>query len=251
MIDKIVKNINELNAVAVHLRQSGDMDELRKLAKAWSVPYAQTEDYIHGKRYRLAEVPVADKDFKTPFEKLREEMLVLDDKYFASVIAWYIIRKCEEEESLGDMVLKKYKSLQRCLDFILGKAFEIATEQAKQKGMDHVTANTGLALTQNDVFPWVEEYYRKEDESETKKVETEEKQKILKEWERREGGLKKVTAVKKSSSKTKKASQKATKKTDATIASNSEKSSAAEKEETKKPAEEETFGQMSLFDLAG
>lgn len=204
MLDKIVKNVSELNAAAMHLRQSGGMEELRKLAKNWGIPYAQTEAYIQGKRYRLTEVPVADKAFKTPFEKLREEMIALDDKYFASIIAWYMIRKCEEDESLGEQVLKKHKSLQRCLDFVTGKAFAIATEQAKQKGLDHVTANTGLALTQNDVFPWVEEYYRNDDEAEVKKTETEEKEKILKEWEKWDGGLKKVTGVKKGSSKTKK-----------------------------------------------
>lgn len=133
MNGKLFTAYDELNAAAMHLRQNGDMDELRKLAKAWSVPYAQAEDYIRGKRYRLAEVPVADKDFKTPFEKLREEMLVLDDKYFASVIAWYMVRKCEEEESLGERVLKKHKSLQRCLDFVTDKAFAIATERKTER----------------------------------------------------------------------------------------------------------------------
>lgn len=244
MIDKIVKSVDELNAAAMHLRQSGDMDELRKLAKAWAVPYAQTEDYIQGKRYRLAEVPIGDKDFKTPFEKLREEMIILDDKYFAAVIAWYMFRKCEEEEAWGKLVLKKHKSLQRCLDFVTGKAFDLATEQAKQKGLERVAANTGFVLTQNEVFPWVEEYYRKEDEEEAKKAEAKEKQKIKKEWENREGSAKIVDGTKKASSKAKKASSKKASKN----ASTAEKSSPAETEEKKKDA---TFGQMSLFDLAG
>lgn len=238
MLDKIVKNVNELNAAAEHLRQSGGIEELKKLAKAWNVPYAQTEDYIKGKRYRLMEVPVSDKEFGTYSEKLREEMLVLDDKYFASVIAWHIIHKCEEDGKLGEMVLKKHKSLQRCMDFITGKAFAIATEQAKQKGLEEVQRNTGLALTQNEVFPWAEEYYRSDDEETVKKKETEEKEKIQKEWERREGGGKTAASGPKKGTKKKKTDK---------AAKTSGSGAAAG---TKKNAKADTSGQLSLFDLA-
>lgn len=246
MLDKIVKSVNELNAAAEHLRQSGGIEELKKLAKAWNVPYAQTEDYIKGKRYRLMEVPVSDREFRTYSEKLREEMLALDDKYLASVIAWHIMRKCEEDGELGEMVLKKHKSLQRCMDFITGKAFEIATDQAKQKGLEGVQRNTGLALTQNEVFPWAEEYYRSDDEETVKKKETEDKEEIQKEWARREGGAK-VAA-----SGQKKASPKAknrTKKKETDKAGKTTGSGAAAG--TKKGAKADTSGQLSLFDMAG
>lgn len=246
MLDKIVKSVNELNAAAEHLRQSGGIEELKKLAKAWNVPHAQTEDYIKGKRYRLMEVPVSDREFRTYSEKLREEMLALDDKYLASVIAWHIMRKCEEDGELGEMVLKKHKSLQRCMDFITGKAFEIATDQAKQKGLEGVQRNTGLALTQNEVFPWAEEYYRSDDEEAVKKKETEDKEEIQKEWARREGGAK-VAA-----SGQKKASPKAkngTKKKETDKAGKTTGSGAAAG--TKKGAKADTSGQLSLFDMAG
>lgn len=247
MLDKIVKSVNELNATAEHLRQSDGIEELKKLAKAWNVPYAQTEDYIKGKRYRLMEVPVSDREFRTYSEKLREEMLALDDKYLASVIAWHIMRKCEEDGELGEMVLKKHKSLQRCMDFITGKAFEVATEQAKQKGLEGVQRNTGLALTQNEVFPWAEDYYRSDDEEAVKKKETEDKEEIQKEWARREGGA----GAKVAASGQKKASPKAkngTKKKETDKAGKTTGSGAAAG--TKKTAKTDTSGQLSLFDLA-
>lgn len=287
MLDKMIQTVDELNAVAAHLRQSGGMEELKKLAKVWGVPYAQTEEYIKGTRYRFAEVPVAEKEFRSPFEKLREEMAVLDDKYFASVVAWHVIHLCEDDAELGKMVLKGHKSLQRCLDFILGKAYEIATEQAKQKGMDRVAANTGIALTQNEVFPWAEEYYRSDDAEAVKKKEKEEKEKIREEWERRESGVKTaVSSTKKSAGKAKKKADQAEKETSRKKKSNEgdrelekeinegdgetrKKSSRSENNTaglrassdarkgtsemagTRKTRKSETSGQLSLFDLAG
>lgn len=135
MIEKMVENVVELNDAAVHLRNQGDMEALRRLAKKWAVPYEQTEDFIQGRRYRLAEIPIGQKIFRTASEKLREEILVLDDKDFAGIIGWHIIRKCEEDPKLAISVMKRHKSLQRCLDFVMEKAFETATEQAKRKGL--------------------------------------------------------------------------------------------------------------------
>lgn len=236
MLEKIVQNVAELNAVATHLRQSGNIEELKKLAKEWAVPYQQTEDFIHGKRYRLAEIPIADKNFRTPFEKLREEMPALDDKYFADIVGWHFIQKCRDDEELSVQVLKKHKSLQRCLDFITGKAFEMATEQAKQKGLERVQQNTGLAVTEKEVFPWAEEYYRSEDEAEVAKKTTEEKKKIITAWEaaeRRETFAGKTESAKKAG-KAKKTADKA---------------SSSEKKGSEAEEKKEAFGQMSLFDL--
>lgn len=242
MLEKIVQNVSELNAAAMHLRQSGNIEALKRLAKEWAVPYQQTEDFIHGKRYRLAEIPIADRAFRTPFEKLREEMLALDDKNFADIIGWHFIRKCRDDEELSAQVLKKQKSLQRCLDFITGKAFEMAMEQAKQKGLEGVQENTGLAVTEREVFPWAEEYYRREDETEADKKAEEEKKKILAAWgvaERKTTHTGKDTPAKKAGTgKTKKAQKKADKE------SASEKKGVQATEKKK-----DSFGQMSLFDL--
>lgn len=242
MLEKIVKSVEELNAAAAHLRQSGDLDALRRLAKAWAVPYKQTEDFICGKRYRLAEVPIADKDFRTPSEKIREEMLALDDKCFADIVGWHITHKCREDEELSAQVLKKHKSLQRCLDFITSKAFEMATEQAKQKGLERIQQNTGLAITEREVFPWAEEYYRSADEAEAEKKAEEEKKNILAAWETAE---KKVTTAGKTTSVKKEGKGKAKrpeKKAD-------KEPGPGQKNVPEVKEKKEPFGQMSLFDL--
>lgn len=246
MLEKIVRNVEELNATAVHLRQNGNMDELRMLAKKWAVPYQQTEDFILGKRYRLSEIPVTDREFRTAFEKLREEMLALNDKSFADVIGWYIIRKCREEETLSVQVLMKHKSLQRCLDFITGKAFDVATERAKKKGMNRIPENTGLALSENEVFPWAEEYYRIEDKAEAEKKEAEEKEKILTEWKKAEekGNRGKTKTAKNAAKKT------GTGKKKMTPEKKGEEAIPAEKNISASEEKKEAFGQMSLFDLA-
>lgn len=237
MYEKIVKNVEELNVAAMHLLQVKDLDALRTLAKTWSISYQQTEDYIHGKRYRLAEIPVADKNFRTASEKLREEMLALDDKYFADIVAWHMIRKSGEDEELSEQILKKHKSLQRCLDYVTGKAFEAAKAQTKQKGLERVPQNTGLALTEKEVFPWAEEYYRKQDENETEKKEAEEKKKILSDWETRERKSKTVPAKAADSGKGKKTARKA------------KEAAGEEKKPAKDPSRKDIPQQMSLFDL--
>lgn len=247
-----MSNVAELNAAAQHLRMEKDMEGIKALARAWAVPYQHTQDYIEGKRYRLADVPVAKGDFKFPSEKLREEMLALDDKYFADVIGWHITRLCRDDEELAVQVLKSHKSLQHCMDFITEKAYEVALGQAREKGMERIQANTGLALTEKEVFPWAEEYYRKEDEEDIKKKEEEEKKKILAEWERRE---RPAVSEKKAETKKKKSGNRKTKKAEKeTETSSAQKEQEAsvkteKKKEEKKKEEKKEYGQMSLFDL--
>lgn len=205
-----------------------------KLAKDWDIPYKQTEDFIKGSRYRLAEIPIGQKEFHSSLEKLREEMLLLDDPNYASVVGWYISRKCREDETMSSQVLKPHKSLQRCMDYIMEKAFSLATEEAKKKGFDRVPENAGLTLTEKTVFPWAEEYYQKDDEAEIQKKEEKAKQEIRSAWERAERNS---APTSKTPSKKKGTQKKAPGKARET--SGSEKG-------TKKKS---SFGQMSLFDM--
>lgn len=225
MIEKMVENLVEVNDAAAHLRNQGDMEALRRLAKKWAIPYKQTEDFIQGRRYRLTEIPIEQKTFRTASEKLREEILVLDDKDFAGIIGWHIIQKSEADPKLAISVMKKHKSLQRCLDFVMEKAFETATEQAKKKGLDRVRENTALTVTEKTVFPWAEEYYRREDEDETRAKEAAKKKEILLEWKQEE--LKSIPDGEKAVTKR-----------------------GAGKTKESAPKKKETDGQMSLFDLA-
>lgn len=237
MFEKVVKNTEELNAVALHLRTEGEMDELKKLAKKWLIPHQDTEDFITGKRYRLAEIKIEDREYSRPQEKLRVEMLALKDKYFADIIAMHVMRKCDEDD-FGKSVLLKHKSLQKCMDFIMGKAFEMAEEQAKQKGLERVPQNTGMAVTETQVFQWVEEYYIRDDAEEEAKKTAEVNQKIKEGWERAEGikrsGTKKSSGKKTSSGKTKKTAK-------------GGETEVKEKTETKKKTPSD--GQMTMFDL--
>ena len=63
------------------------------------------------------------------------------------------------------------------------RSYNIALEGAKKKGENGIRANTGLALSGDQVFPWVLEYYAKDDEKEIAEKEQEEKKKIQKEWD--------------------------------------------------------------------
>lgn len=46
MLNEILKTAEELNAAALHYRQSGNMDGVRELAKAHAVSRKQTEAFI-------------------------------------------------------------------------------------------------------------------------------------------------------------------------------------------------------------
>lgn len=183
MLNEILKTAEELNAAALHYRQSGNMDGVRELAKAHAVSRKQTEAFIQGSRYRLVEIPIGERKFVNASEKLRAEMFILKDAGFADIIGQYLVNLAKTDSALEAQVLKRHKMLQRCLDYVTQKAYNVALEAAKKKGENSVRANTGLALSGDQVFPWVLEYYAKDDEKEMAEKEQEEKKKIQKEWD--------------------------------------------------------------------
>lgn len=237
MFEKIVRNIDELNAVALHLRTTENFDALKSLAKEWKISKQDTEAFICGKKYRLAEVAIEDRDYSRPEEKLRIEMFALKDKYFADIIGRYIIKKCIDDD-FGKNVLLKHKSLQKCLDHIMEKAFHIAEDQAKQNGQEHIQQNAALAFPETQVFHWAEEYYLLDDLDSEQKKEEEKNKKIQEEWANAE--RLKVTGTSKSGSK-----KTTSKKRKAAVSDNTANSKVEEKRENDKPAVE----QMNMFDL--
>lgn len=178
MLNEIIKTAEELNTAALHYRQSGNMDGVRELAKAYAVSQKQTEKFIQGSRYRLVDIPIEERKFANASEKLRAEMFALKDAGFADIIGQYLVNLAKTDSALDAQVLKKHKMLQRCLDYVTQKAYNIALEGAKKKGENGIRANTGLALSGDQVFPWVLEYYAKDDEKEIAEKEQEEKKKI-------------------------------------------------------------------------
>lgn len=231
MFEKIVKNVEELNAVALHLRLEGNMEELRQLAKKWQISKRDAEDFIAGKRYRLAEIKIEDRDYSTPEEKLRMEMLALKDQYFADIIAGYVIKRCRES-GFGKNILFKHKSLQKCLDYVVEKAYQTALEQAKKNGQEGISQNTGLAIEQTQVFQWAEEYYTRDDQAEEAKKEAERKKKIQEEWEKE--GQQKKTSIKRPNK---------------TAAGTENRKAEDDTERNSKAEKKPSDGQMSMFDL--
>ena len=237
MFERIIKNDEELNAVALHLRTEGSLEELKELAKRWRIPKKDTEDFISGKRYRLVEIKIEDQEYTTPEEKLRVEMIALSDQYFADIIAGYMIKKCREEK-IEKYILAKHKSLQKCLDYVMEKAYKIAEEQAKKKGQERIQQNVGLAFRETQVFEWAEEYYTRDDMTEEAKREEEAKNKIQKEWEKEEQRNK--VKVKKTSNKKAAAGKK-------TEAKEKDENDSKQKQERKETGKAD--GQISMFDL--
>lgn len=237
MFEKIVRNIDELNAVALHLRTTENFDALKSLAKEWQISKQDTEAFISGKRYRLADVTIEDRDYSRPEEKLRIEMFALKDKYFADIIGRYVIKKCIDD-AFGKNVLLKHKSLQKCLDHIMEMAFHIAEEQAKQNGQEHIQQNAALALPETQVFHWAEEYYLLDDIDVEQKKEEEKNKKIQDEWARAERS--KVTNIRKTGDK-----KTTSKKGKAMVNDDTAISKAGKKSENEKPAGK----QMNMFDL--
>ncbi len=80
MYEKLINNTEELNAMAVHLRNSQNFSELKVLAAQWLVPKQDVEDFIKGKKFQLAEIPLSEKEYTSAVEKLREEMWHMKDQ---------------------------------------------------------------------------------------------------------------------------------------------------------------------------
>lgn len=230
MLNEIIKTAEELNTVALHYRQSGNMDGVRELAKVHAVSKKQTEEFIQGSRYRLVEIPIGERKFVNASEKLRAEMFALKDAGFADIIGQYLVNLAKTDSALEAHVLKRHKMLQRCLDYVTQKAYNIALEAAKKRGENGIRANTGLALSSDQVFPWVLEYYAKDDEKEIAEKEQEEKKKIQREWD----SVNKRTKTIPKNSGTKKESSK-------------EAEEQEEKHISRKKSKDS--GQMSLFDM--
>lgn len=176
MLETMVTNTRELNKVANYLRNQKEIDRLRKLAETWQVPYNHVTEFIAGKRVLLADIDVGEKEYTTVNAKLAEELHILDDVYFADAIGAYVCRKANNAVYRG-RIMKRHKSLQKCLDYVLRKALEEAEEKY---GKEKMRAQNGVGITLSDaqVFQWVDDYYALEDE----KQEAEKREKAKKEF---------------------------------------------------------------------
>lgn len=176
MLETMVTNTKELNKVANYLREQKEIERLRKLAETWQVPYKQVEEFLAGKRVLLADIDVGEKEYATVNAKLAEELHILDDVYFADAIGTYVCRKANDA-IYRDRIMKRHKSLQKCLDYVLQKAYEGAEKKYGKEKM-HSRTGVGIPISDAQVFQWVDDYYALDDE----KQEAEKREKLKKEF---------------------------------------------------------------------
>lgn len=157
---------------------------IKSLAK-----YGLYEIFISGKRFQLAEIPLSEKKYASATEKLREEMWTLGDQLFTDVLVQYLIQKAEENVLFGFQVLKKHKSLQKCVNYIMEQAYQIAKKEHEKKFGGKQNTNhrpggqkqaVGMGIAETQVYQWAEEYYALDDEVKEAKEQAAERKKRLK-----------------------------------------------------------------------
>lgn len=206
MYDKVITSIWELNTVARHLRNMGEIKKIELLAAKWQVPKKDMNEFIDGKRYSLADARIEEKDFESAGSKLREEMWLLNDKLFTDTIASVLIKNCENSKELADRVLVRHKTLQKCLDYIMKQAYQMAEEERKglngENELNTAKVRTdnlqpfGMAVCGDKVIAWAEKYYFLDDKEEEEKKKSEETEKRIKDLEKATGSTKKAVTSK-------------------------------------------------------
>lgn len=184
MIEKLVKTAVEINRLANHYKQGRNTAALRKLAMEQGVSKEDADAFIAGTRYCFKQIPVSQKNYQTSTEKLSEEMLVLKDPEFASVIGTYLLNQTKEDQELDQLILQPHKSLQRCMDYILEKAYQAALERAKKKGRDKIPERSGIGIAHTEVFAWANQYFYVDDLKKVQEKEKKEKEENRKSWEK-------------------------------------------------------------------
>ena len=112
MLGKMIENTKDLNMVADRLRARGEISRLQELCKEWLIPEKDMQDFLQGKRLRLAEVPLEEKIFSTASEKIAEEMYQFEGPGLAVALGQYLMERCEEK-TLGEQILLPHKSLEK------------------------------------------------------------------------------------------------------------------------------------------
>lgn len=258
MYEKLINNTEELNAMAVHLRNSQNFSELKVLAAQWLVPKQDVEDFIKGKRFQLAEIPLSEKEYTSAVEKLREEMWHMKDQLFTDIVGRHLMEKAEKGLLFGSQVLKKQKTLQKCMNYIMEQAYQMAEKEHDNRfggknnpnrRADRKHQSVGMGISETKVYQWAEEYYALDDEAKEIKEQKAERKKRLnalkKEEERKKNADSsgKMTVKGASEGKEEKSAEKGEEK------QKQEEVPATEKQEkgAEKPTEKAV--QISLFDM--
>ena len=184
MLEKLAKSIEEVNVLAEHYRTCQNVAAIESLAKECFISKEDTDAFIAGKRNFLLKVLLTQSVSVT--EKLTEEMLLLQDSGYATVLGTYLLDLARKDPVMKDVILQPHKTLRHCIEYVHEKAYETALKKAKKEGKAGVGQNTGIAIGSTEVFAWVIDYYLLDDRKDMEKKAQEEKDTIKKAWKKAE-----------------------------------------------------------------
>lgn len=152
MLETMIENTKDLNMVADRLRARGEISRLQELCRERLIPENDMQDFLQGKRLRLA-----------------------------VALGQYLMERCEDE-ALGAQILLPHKSLEKAINFILQKVYEESKDYLQQNRNGQNGA--GVAVSSEKVYHWLEEYYALDDAEEERKKKEEERERKRKAQEK-------------------------------------------------------------------
>lgn len=176
MVEKIIKKMESVQAVnqlAAKLKQMGLRKDLETLAEKNKVKKSDLEAFLAGKHYFLVDGGNTVKAYASARAKLLDEMLYLKDPHFVDVIGNALLKQCGNPE-MERLILQNHKTLQRCVDYLMEKAWELVDEESKNQRI-----RVGFAVTSDTVFNWVQDYYALDDREQMEKKEKEAEENFL------------------------------------------------------------------------
>ncbi|XBX09539.1 Cas9 inhibitor AcrIIA9 family protein [Enterocloster clostridioformis] len=229
MVEKMIKKMESVQAVnqlAAKLKQMGLKKDLEALAEKNKIKKSDLGAFLSGKHYFLVDGGNTVKTYASARAKLLDEMLYLKDPNFADVIGNTLLKQCSNTE-MERLILQNHKTLQRCVDYLMEKAWELVDEELRNQRI-----NVGFAVTSDTVFGWVQDYYALDDREQMEQKEKEAEKNFL-EAIATCNEEKKTAGRQKGRGQTKKAKTEGKKKPD---------------NKSEKPAEKPDEVQLSLFD---
>lgn len=173
MLEKMIGDTRDLNMVADRLRARGEIQRLRELGKEWLIPEKEIQDFLEGKRIRLAEIPLEEKNFHSPSDKINEEMYQFEGPGIAVALGQYLLEHCNNG-TLATQILLPHKSLEKGINFVMEKVYEESKDYLQ--GAKNGQKGVGVAVSSEKVYHWLEEYYALDDAEKERKKKEEEKE---------------------------------------------------------------------------
>ena len=130
MLEKLAKSIEEINVLAEHYRTCHNVAAIESLAKEHSISKEDMDAFIAGKRNFLLKV-LLTRQSASATEKLTEEMLLLQDPGYATVIGTYLLDLARKDPVMKEVILQPHKTLRRC-HFVCQKQHHGKHHQVKQ-----------------------------------------------------------------------------------------------------------------------